>query len=98
MAKRIGASSKASIDPTILQQLNQGVLATATLSECLAIDFAELMHHLFPNISPSAITALTQAQSIAILFDLRTNFNAKLLTIMRLRLSTYSIFKSDGYS
>jgi 3-methyladenine DNA glycosylase AlkC len=66
MKKRIGASSKASIDPTILQQLNQGVLATATLSECLAIDFAKLMHHLFPDISPSAITALTQAQDLGI--------------------------------
>jgi hypothetical protein len=62
ITKRIGASSKDTIAPTILQQLNQGILQTATLSECLAIDFAALMHHLFPTIPTQAIAQLNQAK------------------------------------
>jgi 3-methyladenine DNA glycosylase AlkC len=62
MTKRIGASSKDTIAPTILQQLNQGILQTATLSESLAVDFAALMHHLFPTISAQTIAQLNQAK------------------------------------
>ncbi|NJN36449.1 MAG: DNA alkylation repair protein, partial [Nitrospiraceae bacterium] len=38
-----------------------GILETATLSECLAVDFAALMHHLFPNIPAQVINQLQQA-------------------------------------
>jgi hypothetical protein len=66
ITKRIGASSKDTIAPTILQQLNQGILQTATLSECLAVDFAALMHHLFPTIPTQAIAQLNQAKNLGI--------------------------------
>jgi 3-methyladenine DNA glycosylase AlkC len=66
MTTRIGASSRASIDPTVLIQLNQGIAQTATLSECLAVDFADLMQHVYPEIPPNAITLLRQAKGLGI--------------------------------
>jgi 3-methyladenine DNA glycosylase AlkC len=66
MKKRIGASSKATIEPAVLQQLNQGILASATLSEVLAVDFADLMHHVFPTIDAKAIALLKQAETLGI--------------------------------
>lgn len=55
MTKRIGATSRDTIDPTILQQLNEGTIQSATLSELLAVDFACLMRHGFPGIGAGAI-------------------------------------------
>jgi 3-methyladenine DNA glycosylase AlkC len=66
MTKRVGATSKATIDPAVLQQMNQGVLATATLSEVLAVDFAALMGHVFPKITTTAITQMQQAAGLGI--------------------------------
>ncbi len=66
MTKRIGATSKATIEPAVLQQLNQGTLATATLSEVLAVDFAHLMGHVFPQITPAAIIQMQQAAGLGV--------------------------------
>ncbi len=66
MTQRIGATSKATIAPAVLQQLNQGVLTTATLSEALAVDFADLMQNVFPAITPDAITRMQQAAGLGI--------------------------------
>ncbi|NJM46667.1 MAG: DNA alkylation repair protein [Alkalinema sp. RU_4_3] len=66
MTKRIGASSKAAIAPTILQQLNEGTMQSATLSECLAVDFACLMRHGFPGIKAEAIDRMHTAADLGI--------------------------------
>jgi 3-methyladenine DNA glycosylase AlkC len=66
MTKRIGASSKATIDPAVLLQLNQGILPTATLSEVLAVDFADLMRNVMPTISTAAITQMQQAAALGV--------------------------------
>jgi 3-methyladenine DNA glycosylase AlkC len=61
MTKRIGATSRDTIDPAILQQLNEGTLQSATLSELLAVDFAHLMRHGFPGIKAEAIDRMHTA-------------------------------------
>jgi 3-methyladenine DNA glycosylase AlkC len=66
MTKRIGATSRATIDPAVLLQLNQGILPTATLSEVLAVDFADLMHNVLPTISTAAITQMQQAAALGV--------------------------------
>jgi 3-methyladenine DNA glycosylase AlkC len=66
MTKRIGATSRATIDPAILLQLNQGILPTATLSEVLAVDFADLMRNGLPTISTAAITQMQQAAALGV--------------------------------
>lgn len=66
MTKRVGATSKATIEPAVLQQLNQGILATATLSEVLAVDFADLMGNVFPKITPAAIAQMQQAAGLGV--------------------------------
>jgi 3-methyladenine DNA glycosylase AlkC len=78
MTKRTGATSKATIDPAVLPQLNQGVLATATLSEILAVDFADLMGHVFPKIDADAIGPLQQAAELGI--TKRMELAAKILS------------------
>jgi 3-methyladenine DNA glycosylase AlkC len=66
MTKRIGATSRATIDPTILQQLNEGIIPSATLSESLAVDFACLMRHGFPGIKAEAIDLMHAAANLGI--------------------------------
>ncbi len=66
MIKRIGATSRNSIDPTILQQLNEGTIPSATLSELLAVDFADLMRHGFPGIKAAAIDRMHTAANLGI--------------------------------
>jgi 3-methyladenine DNA glycosylase AlkC len=66
MTKRIGATSRDTIDPTILQQINEGLIPSATLSECLAVDFAYLMRHEFPGIKAEAIDPMHTAANLGI--------------------------------
>jgi 3-methyladenine DNA glycosylase AlkC len=66
MTKRIGATSRDAIAPTILQQLNQGTIPSASLSELLAVDFAHLMRHGFPSINPGAIDRMHTAANLGI--------------------------------
>jgi 3-methyladenine DNA glycosylase AlkC len=66
MTKRIGASSKETVDRSVLQQLNQGVLQTATLSECLSVDFAVLMANVFPETEPGSIDRMKEAAELGI--------------------------------
>jgi 3-methyladenine DNA glycosylase AlkC len=66
MTKRIGATSRDTIDPTILQQLNEGTMQSATLSELLAVDFAYLMSHGFPAIKGEAIDRMHTAANLGI--------------------------------
>jgi len=48
-----------------LAQLNAGV-AAATLTECLAVDFAALMGNVLPEIDDDALTEMRQAASLGI--------------------------------
>jgi 3-methyladenine DNA glycosylase AlkC len=66
MTKRIGASSKETVDRSILQQLNEGVLQTATLSECLSVDFACLMGNVCPEIDRAAVDRIKEAAGLGI--------------------------------
>jgi 3-methyladenine DNA glycosylase AlkC len=66
MTKRIGASSKETVDRSVLQQLNAGALQTATLSECLSVDFAVLMATVFPEIGSGEIDRMKAAESLGI--------------------------------
>jgi 3-methyladenine DNA glycosylase AlkC len=52
MSKRTGARNRASIPTETLAALNQGKLEAANLVEGLAIDFAVLMKHAAPSVSP----------------------------------------------
>lgn len=64
--KRKGARSRAEVTPEMLQQLHLGQLETATLSEMLAMDFYQLMHHSFPEISPSLLTPLKSVNKVGV--------------------------------
>lgn len=66
MTKRIGASSKETVDRSVLQQLNEGVLQTATLSECLSVDFACLMGNVFPDVGQESIDRMKEAEGLGI--------------------------------
>lgn len=58
-----GKSSKrvADIAPARLAELNAGGVEAATLTECLAVDFAALMRAALPDIGSDAITAMQHA-------------------------------------
>lgn len=49
------------IEPARLGQLNAGVTEAATLTECLAVDFAVLMRAALPEIAADAIAAMQKA-------------------------------------
>jgi len=49
------------LDPSRLALLNEGVAEAATLTECLAVDFAALMGTAFPDIGETAVAALRHA-------------------------------------
>lgn len=66
MTKRIGARSKKNVEPSVLQQLNQGILQTANLSEALSVDFSCLMSNVFPEIENEAITRMKKAEALGI--------------------------------
>ncbi len=58
-----GGSGKrvADIEPARLALLNTGAVEAATLTECLAVDFAALMHVALPEIGEDATAAMRQA-------------------------------------
>ena len=63
------ASSKgvADIDKGRLAALNNGIIEAATLTECLAVDFAALMRVTLPEIGENAISFLEQESKTGIL-------------------------------
>lgn len=56
-APRKGARSRAEIPAHVLDGLNDGRLQTATLSECLAVDFARLMAAALPQVPAEPLAA-----------------------------------------
>lgn len=66
MNKRTGASSRDAIDISVLQQLNEGVIETATLAEALAVDFSALMASAFPHVGAEAIAQMKHDQELGI--------------------------------
>ncbi len=56
-----GARSVQDINPERLTLLNAGKIEAATLTECLAVDFAALLGAALPEIGGEAITAMRQA-------------------------------------
>jgi 3-methyladenine DNA glycosylase AlkC len=66
MTKRIGASSKETVDRSVLQQLNKGILEAATLSECLSVDFAILMENVFPEMGQKSVDRMKEAEGLGI--------------------------------
>jgi len=58
-----GRSGKrvADIEPARLALLNAGTIEAATLTECLAVDFAALMRAVLPDLGEDAIAAMQQA-------------------------------------
>jgi 3-methyladenine DNA glycosylase AlkC len=60
-APRKGSSSRASIPPATLSALNEGRLASATLVEGLAVDFAVLLRAAAPGLPADGIAAMQAA-------------------------------------
>jgi 3-methyladenine DNA glycosylase AlkC len=54
MAERKGARSRAAIPKSVLADLNRGKIEAKTLSEVLAVDFAQLLTSAFPEASAHA--------------------------------------------
>ena len=61
---RKGAMRRADVPADILTQLNMGMLATATLAEGLALDFALLMQNVAPEVGDDAIAELRGTSGI----------------------------------
>lgn len=61
---RKGALRRADVPADILTQLNEGTLATATLAEGLALDFALLMQNVAPEVGDDAIAELRGTSGI----------------------------------
>lgn len=64
---RKGASRTADIAPDVLAALTRGEIASATLTEGLAIDQARLLRHVFPGLPASALAAADAASELGIL-------------------------------
>ena len=62
--KRKGARRIVDIPPDILEQINQGEIETANLTECLALDFAKLMSYALPDINDTAIAQMKAASEL----------------------------------
>jgi 3-methyladenine DNA glycosylase AlkC len=60
-AARTGSTTVAGVPPEVLSQLHAGTLATATLAEGLAIDFAILWRSVLPELPPEAAARLDAA-------------------------------------
>jgi 3-methyladenine DNA glycosylase AlkC len=59
--KRKGAKRIAEIPADIMKKLNRGEIETVNLVECLAIDFAELLKNVVPDISAASIKKMKNA-------------------------------------
>ncbi len=57
-APRKGATSRAAIPPATLAALNEGRIAAATLSECLAVDHAALLRATLPRLPAEAAAGI----------------------------------------
>jgi len=64
---RKGFSRTADIPPDILQALSQGIIPSATLTEGLALNQAQLLQAVFPELSEPALTAANAACQLGIL-------------------------------
>lgn len=62
--KRKGAVRMADIPPAILRQLNRGEIEALTLAETLAIDFARLLLHAFPDLDKSLVKEMRDAREL----------------------------------
>lgn len=56
--KRKGASKVSDVEPKILKRLEAGEIETATLSEGLAVNFANLLGNVFPDLAAAAKTQI----------------------------------------
>ena len=54
------------IDPDRLARLNAGEIEAATLTECLAVDFAALMRHVLPEIGADALSEMERGAATGI--------------------------------
>lgn len=75
--KRKGARRIVDIPPDILEQINRGEIETVNLTECLALDFTELMRHALPDISDDAIAQMKAASELG--WMNRTRLASKLI-------------------
>ncbi len=66
MTERKGATSRAAVDPGVLERLHQGVEESATLSEALAVDFGLLLGTVIPDIPPATLQCVIDAQGLGI--------------------------------
>lgn len=64
---RKGASRTADIPPDVLDALSRGELSSATLTECLAVNQAQLLRTVFPALPPRALDAAEAACRLGIL-------------------------------
>ena len=64
MAPRKGAASRAAIPPDVLRGLNDGTLASATLAEGLAVDFAALLGRVAPDLPADLRATVRPADGI----------------------------------
>lgn len=61
MTKVPSGREVSAIAPDRLDALNSGTAEAAVLTECLAVDFAKLMHHAIPQLGAGAVATLKQA-------------------------------------
>jgi 3-methyladenine DNA glycosylase AlkC len=64
---RKGASRAADIPADVLQALSRGEIATATLTECTALDQAQLLRTVFPGLSAQTLQQADAACTLGIL-------------------------------
>ena len=62
MAQSSSKRSVSEINSEHLAMLNQGIIETANLTECLAVDFALLMQHVFDDFPQAAIHEMKRAE------------------------------------
>lgn len=67
MKRPVSSKGVANIDRGRLTALNNGIIEAATLTECLAVDFAALMRVTLPEIGDEAISFLEQESKTGIL-------------------------------